>query len=77
VFDLEREMPAVLACYFTGPVPVAVTLMPCPTANLSFWLPTACYHYFYITDMPATGPLWSRAGMPIIDIEPVQPEGQP
>ena len=77
VFDLERELPAVLACYFPGPVPVAVTLVPSPSANLAFWLPTAHYYFFYITDMPATGPLWSRAGMPIIDIEPVQPEGQP
>jgi hypothetical protein len=76
VFDLEREMPTVLACYFTGPVPVSVTFMPCPTANLSFWLPTACYHYFYITDMPAGGPLWSRAGMRIVDVDPVKPEGQ-
>jgi hypothetical protein len=76
VFDVERELPAVLACYFPGPVPVAVTLVPSPSANLSFWLPTACYHFFYITDMPAGGALWSRAGMQIVDIDPVQPEGQ-
>ena len=76
VFDVERELPAVLACYFTGPIPVSVTLTPCPSANLSFWLPTACYHFLYITDMPAGGALWSHAGMPITNIDPVQPEGQ-
>jgi hypothetical protein len=68
VFNLEREQPTVVACLFNGPAPLSVMLQACPIMNLAEFLPTAAYHFIYITDIPEGGPLLSQEGMRIVDV---------
>ena len=55
LFDLERALPTMVACCFAGPIPLCIRLQMNPVANLSDWLPTAAYHYLYITSSPDNG----------------------
>jgi hypothetical protein len=48
-----------VACCFAGPIPLCIRLQMNPVATLSDWLPTAAYHFIYITDSPDNGPLLS------------------
>jgi hypothetical protein len=34
IFNLERDVPTLLACYFPGPVPLSLLLMPFPHGQL-------------------------------------------
>ncbi len=55
LFDLERALPTMVACCFAGPIPLCIRLQMNPVANLSDWLPTAAYHFLYITSSPDNG----------------------
>jgi hypothetical protein len=68
VFNLERDQPTAVACMFDGPIPLSIMLQPCPIMNLAEFLPSASYHFIYISDIPEGGPLLSREGMHIVDV---------
>jgi hypothetical protein len=68
VFNLERSLPTAVACMFDGPTPLSIMLQPCLLLNLAEFLPSASYHFMYISDVPEGGPLLSREGMRIVDV---------